>query len=76
MLSDDECEQWLDLTPYMNVSATTIHHSTYLGRVHLFFRNLGLRHLTVVDSQNAVVGIITRRDVTELIRSAALHSLW
>jgi CBS domain-containing protein len=32
-------------------------------RVYLLFRNLGLRHLVVVDEFNRVKGIITRKDL-------------
>ena len=34
-----------------------------LQRTYIIFRTLGLRHLTVVDRQNIVVGIITRKDL-------------
>ena len=29
----------------------------------MIFRTLGLRHLTVVDNKNEVVGIVTRKDL-------------
>jgi len=62
----------VDLTPYMNVGAQTAHHSTYVGRVYRLFRNLGLRHLTIVDSRNSVMGLITRRDLTHLVQRATM----
>jgi len=34
-----------------------------LQRTYIIFRTLGLRHLTVVDLQNQVVGVITRKDL-------------
>lgn len=34
-----------------------------LQRTYVIFRTLGLRHLTVVDQQNRVVGVITRKDL-------------
>lgn len=34
-----------------------------LQRTYIIFRTLGLRHLTVVDRQNRVVGVITRKDL-------------
>lgn len=34
-----------------------------LQRTYIIFRTLGLRHLTVVDPQNRVVGVITRKDL-------------
>ena len=34
-----------------------------LHRTYIIFRSLGLRHLTVIDEHNHVVGIITRKDL-------------
>jgi CBS domain-containing protein len=64
-LTDADMDRLVDLAPYMNTGALTVHPSTRLARVHLLFRSLGLRHLTVTDSANTVVGIITRRDITD-----------
>ncbi|KAG2469526.1 CLCC protein, partial [Polypterus senegalus] len=51
--------------PYINQSATTVHNGFSLHRTYRIFRKLGLRHLTVVDKKNQVVGIITRKDLME-----------
>ena len=45
---------FIDLTPYMNLSAFSVHHSTHALRIHRLFRAMGLRHLTVVNSKNKV----------------------
>ena len=34
-----------------------------MHRTYIIFRTLGLRHLTVVDGANRVVGIISRKDL-------------
>ena len=46
----------------MNLAYTVSHHST-LPRIFSMFRGLGLRHLVVVNDQNGVVGMITRKDL-------------
>ena len=47
----------------MNRSAPRIEDHFSLHRTYIVFRTLGLRHLTVVDVLNRVVGIITRKDL-------------
>jgi CBS domain-containing protein len=49
--------------PYVNRSAARIDEDFSLHRTYIVFRTLGLRHLTVVDAANRVVGIITRKDL-------------
>jgi len=34
-----------------------------LERTYIIFRTLGLRHMSVVDELNRVIGIITRKDL-------------
>jgi len=34
-----------------------------LERAYIMFRNMGLRHLLVVDEHNRVKGIVTRKDL-------------
>lgn len=47
----------------MNQSSLSIQEKFSLQRTYIIFRTLGLRHLTVVDSQNTVKGLITRKDL-------------
>ncbi|XP_041457216.1 chloride channel protein C-like [Lytechinus variegatus] len=54
---------FINLTPYVNQSAPCIPEYFSLHRTYIIFRTLGLRHLTVVDAQNQVLGIITRKDL-------------
>ncbi|RNF26049.1 putative chloride channel protein [Trypanosoma conorhini] len=53
----------IDLSPYIDHSGFCVLETTTLPRTYTMFRTLGLRHLTVVSSENHVVGIITRKDL-------------
>ena len=48
---------------FINRSAPHIEENFSLHRTYIIFRTLGLRHLTVVDMANRVVGIISRKDL-------------
>ncbi|CAL8466168.1 g5704 [Coccomyxa elongata] len=56
-------ERVLDLTPYINTSAPAVPETFSLERAYMMFRQLGLRHLVVVDQHNHVKGIVTRKDL-------------
>ena len=49
--------------PYINRSAPHIEENFSLHLTYIIFRTLGLRHLTVVDLANRVVGIVSRKDL-------------
>uniref|UniRef100_A0A8V0XP60 Chloride channel protein n=1 Tax=Gallus gallus TaxID=9031 RepID=A0A8V0XP60_CHICK len=57
---------FINLEPYINKSAMSVQAHFSLQRTYIIFRTLGLRHLTVVDLQNRVVGVITRKDLMPL----------
>lgn len=57
------CLYFILQEPYVNKSAVSVQAHFSLQRTYIIFRSLGLRHLTVVDLQNQVVGIITRKDM-------------
>ena len=62
--TEDRYEQLLvDLKPYANQSAVSLPEKFSLHRAYIIFRTLGLRHLTVVDENYCVVGVITRKDL-------------
>ncbi|XP_053101924.1 chloride channel protein C-like [Hemicordylus capensis] len=62
--TDPQYQQlFINLEPYINKSAVSVQAHFSLQRAYIIFRSLGLRHLTVVDLQNQVVGIITRKDL-------------
>ncbi|XP_014879138.1 H(+)/Cl(-) exchange transporter 7 isoform X1 [Poecilia latipinna] len=62
-VSQDERECMMDLTEFMNPTPYTVPQDTSLPRVFKLFRALGLRHLVVVDDDNRVVGLVTRKDL-------------
>ncbi|XP_025056823.1 chloride channel protein C-like isoform X2 [Alligator sinensis] len=62
--ADPQYQQlFINLEPYINKSAVSVQAHFSLQRTYIIFRTLGLRHLTIVDLQNRVVGIITRKDL-------------
>ncbi|ELT90363.1 hypothetical protein CAPTEDRAFT_205672 [Capitella teleta] len=54
---------FVDLEPFINISAPKVDEDYSLHRTYQIFRTLGLRHLIVIDIHNQVVGIITRQDL-------------
>uniref|UniRef100_A0A3P8WWE9 Chloride channel protein n=1 Tax=Cynoglossus semilaevis TaxID=244447 RepID=A0A3P8WWE9_CYNSE len=62
-VSQDERECMMDLTEFMNPTPYTVPQETSLPRVFKLFRALGLRHLVVVDDENNVIGLVTRKDL-------------
>jgi len=65
--SRPDTETWetlhLDLRPYMNPAPFSIQENTPLARVFRLYRAMGIRHLPVVDQDNVVVGILTRKEL-------------
>lgn len=59
----DQITLTIDLSPFTNNSTISVQETFSLHRTYVLFRTMGLRHLTVVNSQNMVVGIITRKDL-------------
>eukprot|EP01134_Creolimax_fragrantissima_P005325 CFRG5325T1 len=57
---------YIDLTPYMHPCPYTVLHISPLPRVFNLFRTMGLRQLPVTDRDNNLLGIITRKDLTNL----------
>ncbi|KAF6253336.1 chloride channel [Scenedesmus sp. NREL 46B-D3] len=63
---------FIDMRPYMNRSPFTVRRDCSASRAHQAFVLLGLRHLIIVDAQNRIVGICTRKDLDH----AAGHGWW
>jgi hypothetical protein len=64
-LSVEDYECWLDLTPYIHPTPLTVLHYTPLAQAYWVFRTLGLRHLFVLNRDQTVGGLITRKSLTE-----------
>lgn len=65
-LTEEEKEMHLDLSYYMNQSPYTVSHTMSFPRIFRLLRHLGLRHVIVINHQNEVIGIITRKDLAKL----------
>ncbi|VDK76725.1 unnamed protein product [Litomosoides sigmodontis] len=66
-LSEGDRNCWLDLTPYMHSSPYRVPLSASLPSIFHLFRGLGLRHVAVVDDENKLRGIITRKDLARML---------
>lgn len=63
LLSNNERDYLIDLTPFMNPSPYAVSLTASYPRMFKLFRGLGLRHLVVIDTKNKVLGIVTRKDL-------------
>mmetsp|Transcript_30692 Transcript_30692/g.74785 ORF Transcript_30692/g.74785 Transcript_30692/m.74785 type:complete len:927 (-) Transcript_30692:282-3062(-) len=64
VLTEEESRCILDLKPYCNPVPHVVPSNATVWHVYQLFRQLGLRHLCVVDSKGDCVGVITRQDLT------------
>lgn len=71
-LREQDRNCWLDLRPYANTAPYTINETASIQRTYRLFRTLGLRFLCVVNHNNQVVGIITRKDLLPRALSESL----
>ena len=55
----------INLSRYVNRSSMCIPESFSVQRTFTIFRVLGLRHLTVMDKRNRVIGMVTRKDLMQ-----------
>ena len=62
-LSEADKQRTIDLRPFMDPCPIVVNELMPLRRVYKLFNTIGLRHLTVVDCREQVVGIVTRKDV-------------
>jgi len=54
---------FLNFGPYMNQVPLSVRKECSAARAHSLFTAMGLRHLCVVNADNNVVGVITRKDL-------------
>ncbi|XP_020805482.1 H(+)/Cl(-) exchange transporter 7 [Drosophila serrata] len=59
---DDKINYTVDLAMFMNPSPVRVNPHDSVPRIFQIFRALGLRHLLVINNENRIAGIITRRD--------------
>jgi chloride channel 7 len=62
-LTTDERSKRIDLWNYMKLAPLAVHAQCSAWRAAGYFRAAGLRHLPVVDFNNRVGGVLTRRDL-------------
>uniref|UniRef100_T2MFU2 Chloride channel protein n=1 Tax=Hydra vulgaris TaxID=6087 RepID=T2MFU2_HYDVU len=62
-ISQRERDCYIDLRSFMNPAPYSIQEKSSLNRGFRLFRALGLRHLVVVNDNNQVIGIVTRKDL-------------
>ena len=62
-IPEDIMDRAIDLLPYVDQHPLIVHTDFPLVKVYTLFRSLGLRHLCVVDSENKVQGILTRKEL-------------
>ncbi|KAL3138646.1 hypothetical protein ABBQ32_006406 [Trebouxia sp. C0010 RCD-2024] len=64
-LTDDERHMYIDLRPFMQRTPFLVHANASLSRTYRLFRTMGLHHVFVGPPKPMVMGVITRKDVTE-----------
>ncbi|XP_046660169.1 H(+)/Cl(-) exchange transporter 7-like isoform X2 [Homalodisca vitripennis] len=55
----------VDLTPYYDPYPYVVQETMPLTKSYDLFRSLGLRHMIVVDEENVVVAMVTRKDLAK-----------
>ncbi|CAL8101223.1 unnamed protein product [Calicophoron daubneyi] len=62
-LTDEDMDACIDFRPYMCEAPYSVPETMAMNRIYHLFRLLGLRHLPVVDRNNQLRGMITRKDL-------------
>ncbi|EFO19166.2 chloride channel protein 7 [Loa loa] len=77
-LSEGDRNCWIDLTPYMHSSPYRVPLSASLPSIFHLFRGLGLRYVAVIDDENKLRGIITRKDLARFKgrRTFGNYAIW
>jgi len=61
----EELRMTIDLGPYVNMATFVVRDDFPLQLAYRIYRNMGLRHLFVVDEHNEIQGVITRNELLE-----------
>ncbi|GMT32370.1 hypothetical protein PFISCL1PPCAC_23667 [Pristionchus fissidentatus] len=77
-VSEEDEQAWVDLSPYMHAHPHRVPLNASLPFIYRLFRGLGLRYLMVVNEDNRLRGIITRKDVARFknTKGFALRELY
>ena len=62
-LAEEERQKFVDVRPYMNRSPHLLNEVASAKQAFRLFREVGLRHLIVINNALQVTGIITRKDL-------------
>eukprot|EP00658_Telonema_sp_P-2_P069151 TRINITY_DN5823_c0_g1_i1.p1 TRINITY_DN5823_c0_g1~~TRINITY_DN5823_c0_g1_i1.p1 ORF type:complete len:510 (+),score=80.18 TRINITY_DN5823_c0_g1_i1:236-1765(+) len=62
-LSEDELDEFLDLTMFMDASPITVYRRTPFRRLYRIFLQMGMRHMCVVAEDSSLLGLVTRKDL-------------
>ncbi|GFR97295.1 H(+)/Cl(-) exchange transporter 7-like, partial [Elysia marginata] len=62
-ISPEEANFTVNLEPFLNQSQHVVLETASYSSIFSKFRSLGLRHVVVINFQNEVVGIVTRKDL-------------
>eukprot|EP00466_Bigelowiella_natans_P004969 jgi/Bigna1/90723/estExt_fgenesh1_pg.C_770101 len=63
-LNEVEKQYIVDFSIFMNLTPHRVLPTASVWHVYQLFRQMGLRHLCVVDTQGDIIGMITRQDLT------------
>ena len=63
VIPDAYMDYTVDFSNAMNPAPYTANMTMSMPALYSLFRNMGMRHLVVVNSDNEVLGIITRKEV-------------
>eukprot|EP00884_Botryococcus_braunii_P018780 jgi/Botrbrau1/5586/Bobra.97_2s0016.2 len=64
-LKDSEMDYWLDLRPFMQRTPFVLQGNASMARAYRLFRTMGLHHMFVGSPKPQVIGMLTRKDLTE-----------
>lgn len=70
--SEVEMSQLVDLRPFMQRHPWLIPNTAPLSRAYRLFRNMGLQHMYVIQERPQVMGIVSRKDLSEANAKLAL----
>jgi len=62
-LAEEELNEWIDLTLFMDASPVTVYRRTPFRRLYRIFLQMGMRHMCVVSEDSSLLGLVTRKDL-------------